>query len=236
MASRRSNNLLMPTYLITGANRGLGLEFARQLSQRKDDTKILATAREPEKATELQRLVHDVYPLDVADPKSIEKLADHLKDQPIDVLINNAGVSSKTNSIATLDADDMRTAFAVNAIGPMLVTKVALKNLRAGSRKIVFNITSQLGSIANNKGGSSYAYRGSKAALNMMTVSLSNELKKEGFTCVVAHPGWVQTDMGGANAPLKPEQSIAGLLKIIDGLKAEDSGKFFNYDGKTLPW
>ena len=226
----------MPTYLITGANRGLGLEFARQLSQRKDDTKILATAREPEKATDLQRLVHDVYPLDVADPKSIAGLAEHLKDQPIDVLINNAGVSSKSNSIATLEEADLQTVFTVNAIGLMLVTKAALKNLRAGKRKIVFNITSQLGSIANNKGGSSYGYRGSKAALNMMTVSLSNELKKDGFTCVVAHPGWVQTDMGGPNATLKPEESIAGLLKIIDGLKAEDSGKFFNYDGTMLPW
>ena len=226
----------MATYLITGANRGLGLEFARQLSQRKDDTKILATAREPEKAVELQRLVHDVYPLDVADPKSIEKLAEHLKEQPIDVLINNAGVSSKSNSIAALEEADLQTVFTVNAIGPMLVTKAALKNLRAGSRKIVFNITSQLGSITNNKGGSSYGYRGSKAALNMMTVSLSNELKKDGFTCVVAHPGWVQTDMGGPNATLKPEESIAGLLKIIDGLKAEDSGKFFNYDGTMLPW
>lgn len=226
----------MTTYLITGANRGLGLEFARQLSTRKDDTRILATAREPEKAVDLQRLVHAVYPLDVADPKSIEKLADHVKDQPIDVLINNAGVSSKTNSIATLDPEDMRVAFAVNAIGPLLVTKALLKNLEAGQRKTVFNITSQLGSIANNKGGSSYAYRGSKAALNQMSVCLANEKRKDGFICVVVHPGWVQTDMGGPNATLKPEESIAAMIKLLDGLKAEDSGKFFNYDGKPMPW
>ena len=226
----------MTTYLITGANRGLGLEFARQLSTRKDDTRILATAREPEKAVDLQRLVHAVYPLDVADPKSIEKLADHVKDQPIDVLINNAGVSSKTNSIATLDPEDMRVAFAVNAIGPLLVTKAVLKNLEAGQRKTVFNITSQLGSIANNKGGSSYAYRGSKAALNQMSVCLANEKRKDGFICVVVHPGWVQTDMGGPNATLKPEESIAAMIKLLDGLKAEDSGKFFNYDGKPMPW
>lgn len=226
----------MPTYLITGANRGLGLEFARQLSTRKDDTRILATAREPEKATELARLVHDVIPLDVADPASIEKLADHVKDRPIDVLINNAGISSKNNSIEKLDAEELRQVFAVNAIGPMLVTRAILKNLRAGSRKTVFNITSQLGSIGNNHGGSSYGYRGSKAALNMLTVTLANELKKEGFTCVVAHPGWVQTDMGGPNATLKPEESIAALLKLIDGLKPEDTGKFFNYDGKPMPW
>ena len=226
----------MPTYFITGANRGLGLEFARQLSTRKDDTRIIATAREPEKATDLARLVHDVIPLDVADAKSIAALTERLRDRPVDVVINNAGVGSKGNSVEKLDAEDLRQIFAVNAIGPMLVAKALLPNLRAGKRKTVFNITSQLGSIANNKGGSSYGYRGSKAALNMMTVSLSNELKAEGFTCVVAHPGWVQTDMGGSNAPLKPEESIAALLKIIDGLKPADTGKYFNYDGTTLPW
>lgn len=226
----------MTTYLITGANRGLGLEFARQLSTRKDDTRILATAREPEKAVDLQRLVHAVYPLDVADPKSIEKLADHVKDQPIDVLINNAGVSSDTKSIATLDPEDMRVTFAVNAIGPLLVTKSVLKNLEAGRRKTVFNITSQLGSIANNKEGSSYAYRGSKAALNQMSVCLANEKRKDGFICVVVHPGWVKTDMGGPQATLEPEESIAAMIKLLDGLKAEDSGKFFNYDGKPMPW
>src|SRR5262249_36629772 len=154
--------------------------------------------------------------LDVADPASIERLTDHVKDRTIDVLINNAGVSSKSNSVEKLDPEDLHQAFAVNAIGPMLVTRALLKNLRAGQRKTVFNITSQLGSIANNRGGSSYGYRGSKAALNMMTVCLANELRKDGFTCVVAHPGWVQTDMGGPNAPIKPEESIAALLKPID--------------------
>jgi NAD(P)-dependent dehydrogenase (short-subunit alcohol dehydrogenase family) len=226
----------MPTYLITGANRGLGLEFARQLSQRKDETKIIATARKVEEATDLARLVHDVIALDVADPKSIEKLPDLLKDRPIDILINNAGVGSKGGPIEQLEEDELQRVFTVNAFGPMLVSKALLKNLRAGQRKTIFNITSQLGSITNNHGGSSYSYRGSKAALNMMTVSLANELKKEGFTCVVTHPGWVQTDMGGPNATLKPEESIAAMLKLIDGLKPEDNGKFFNYDGKPMPW
>lgn len=226
----------MPTYFITGANRGLGLEFARQLSTRKDDTRILATARDVEGATDLARLVHDVIPLDVADAASIAKLPEHVKDQPIDVLINNAGISSRGNSLESLDAADLARSFAVNAYGPLLVAKALIKNLRAGQRKTIFSITSQLGSIANNKGGSSYAYRGSKAALNMMSVSLSNELSKDGFTVVVAHPGWVQTDMGGGNAPLKPEASITALLKIIDNLKPEDTGKFYNYDGTLLPW
>ena len=226
----------MPTYLITGANRGLGLEFARQLSTRKDETRIIATAREVEKATDLSRLVHDVIPLDVADPRSIERLPDLIKDRPIDILINNAGIGSKSNSIEKLDHEELARVFSVNSVGPMLVTRALLPNLRAGQRKTVFNISSQLGSITNNHGGSSYGYRASKAALNMLTVSLSNELKKDGFTCVVAHPGWVQTDMGGPNATLKPEESISALLKVIDGLKPDDTGKFFNYDGKTLPW
>jgi len=225
----------MPTtYLITGANRGLGLEFARQLSTRGD--RILATARDPDKATDLARLVHQVIPLDVADEKSIEGLAEHVRDQPIDVLINNAGISSETKSITTLTAADLQKVFLVNSTGPMLVTKALLKSLRAGERKTVFNITSQLGSITNNRGGSSYGYRASKTALNMLTVSLSNELKGEGFTCVMVHPGWVRTDMGGENATLSPEESIGAMLKLMDGLKPADTGKFYSYDGKPLPW
>jgi NAD(P)-dependent dehydrogenase (short-subunit alcohol dehydrogenase family) len=225
----------MTTYLITGANRGLGLEFARQLSKRPDTT-IIATARQPEKATDLARLVHQVLPLDVTDADSLRALAVTLKDRPIDVLINNAGVSSEVKSVAKLDLAELQRVFAINAFGPMLVTGAVLENLRAGRRKTVFNITSQLGSIASNTGGSSYAYRASKTALNQLTVSLSHELKAEGFTCVAVHPGWVQTDMGGKNAPLTTEVSIAAMLRVIDDLKPEDTGKFLNYDGAPLPW
>lgn len=222
------------TYLVTGANRGLGLEFARQLAARGDQ--ILATARDPERATDLARLVHDVIPLDLLNPKSIEGLAERIGDRPIDVLINNAGAASESKSIEAVGFDELQRAFAINSTGPMLVTRAVLKNLRAGQRKTVFNISSQLGSIANNRGGSSYGYRASKAALNQLTVTLANELRPEGFTCVVAHPGWVQTDMGGRNAPMQPEESVGHLLRLIDRLKPDDSGKFFNYDGTTLPW
>jgi NAD(P)-dependent dehydrogenase (short-subunit alcohol dehydrogenase family) len=224
----------MATYLITGANRGLGLEFARQLAQ-KNHT-ILGTAREPAKALDLARVAHQVIPLDVADAVSIAALRDHVKDRPIDVLINNAGVSSDSKSIETLNPAELDRVFRINAFGPLLVAKALLSNLKAAERKLIFNITSQLGSIANNKGGSSYGYRGSKAALNMLTRSLANELRPAGFTCIVAHPGWVQTDMGGPNATLTPEESVKGLLALADRLKPDDTGKFFNYDGGELPW
>jgi NAD(P)-dependent dehydrogenase (short-subunit alcohol dehydrogenase family) len=226
----------MPTYVITGANRGLGLEFARQLSTRGKDTVILATARDPDAATDLARLVHQVMPLDVADEASIAAFRGLVGDRPVDVLINNAGVSSDTRRLEQVTMAELDRSFRINAFGAVLVTKALLPNLRAGTRKVVFNITSQLGSITNNRGGSSYGYRGSKAALNQLTVTMANELRGEGFTCVVAHPGWVQTDMGGPNATLKPEESISALLKIIDGLTPADTGKFFNYDGGTLPW
>lgn len=222
------------TYLITGGNRGIGLEFARQLSVKGE--RILVTARDPDKAQDVARLSHQVIPLDVSDPASIAKLGDHLKGQPVDVLINNAGVSSDQKSIDMLTAEELQRVFMVNSFGPLLVTKAVLPNLRAGGKKTVFNITSQLGSIANNTGGSSYPYRASKTALNQLTVSLSNELKKDGFTCVVAHPGWVRTDMGGPNATLSPEESVKGLLKIIAELTPGDTGKFYDYSGKTLPW
>lgn len=227
----------MPTtYFLTGANRGIGLEFARQLSQRGTDVVIIATARKPAEATELARLVHQVLPLDVADEASLAALSGLLKDRPIDVLINNAGVGSDQSTIEKLTLAELQRVFGINSFGPLLVAKAVLPNLRAGQRKTIFNITSQLGSITNNKGGSSYPYRASKSALNQLTVSLSNELKKEGFCCTVAHPGWVQTDMGGPNATLKPDESVKGLLAVIDRLTPEDSGTFFNYDGKTLPW
>jgi NAD(P)-dependent dehydrogenase (short-subunit alcohol dehydrogenase family) len=222
------------TYLVTGANRGIGLELARQLSVRGE--RILGTARRPAEATDLARLCHQVIPLDAADEASIDALPGHVKGQPIDVLVNNAGVSSEAASIERLTAGELRRVFMINAFAPLLVTRALLPNLRASARRVVFNITSVLGSISRNTGGSSYPYRASKAALNQLTVSLAHELRREGFTCVVAHPGWVRTDMGGPNATISPEQSAAGLLRVIDGLTPADSGRFFNYDGTTIPW
>ncbi|MCC6969394.1 MAG: SDR family oxidoreductase [Phycisphaerales bacterium] len=225
----------MPTtFLVTGATRGIGLEFARQLSQRGDD--VLATARDPKNAGELSSFRLSIGGLDVSDPISIEGLAEALAGRPIDVLINNAGVGSPTKSINDCTADELQRVFMVNSVAPMLVAKAVLPSLRLGSRKLIVNISSQLASITNNTGGSSFAYRASKTALNQLNKSLANELGPEGFTCVVVHPGWVRTDMGGPNAPIVPADSVKLLLKLIDALTPADNGKFFNNDGTVLPW
>ncbi|MFO0834240.1 MAG: SDR family oxidoreductase [Phycisphaerales bacterium] len=225
----------MPTTsLVTGATRGIGLEFARQLSERGDV--VLATARDPKNAGELTSFRLSIGGLDVSDPISIEGLTEALAGRPIDVLINNAGVGSPTKSINDCTADELQRVFMINSVAPILVAKAVLPSLRLGKRKLIVNISSQLASITNNTGGSSYAYRASKAALNQLNKSLANELGPEGFTCVVVHPGWVRTDMGGPSAPILPPDSVKMLLKLIDGLTPADNGKFFNNDGTVLPW
>lgn len=223
------------TVLITGANRGLGLEFARQYAA--DGWKVIGTARTPEKATELKALGVRVLQLDVADADSVAALAGALEGEPVDLLINNAGIMDRdSSSIENIDFDSVELVLAVNTIGPMRVTKALLGNLRSGSGKQIVHITSGLGSIENNTRGGFLGYRESKAALNMFNRSLAAELGDEGFTCVVMSPGWVQTDMGGAGATLTPEESITGMKKVIGGLRAEDNGTYQSWDGEILPW
>jgi len=226
------------TVLVTGANRGLGLEFARQYLDA--GWQVIATAREPEKAAELKALGGSGKPLqiealDVTDGKSVAALADRLKDRPIDLLVNNAGVPSIGNRIADVNPDEFARVLQVNTIGPLRVTQALLKNLRAGKGKAIVSITSVLGSIEGS-GGGFYGYRESKAALNMLMRNLAAELRRDGFVCIVMHPGWVRTDMGGPNAELTPEQSVSGMRAVIGRLKPEDSGKFWAYDGTNLPW
>jgi len=225
---------MLSTYLVTGANRGLGLEFVRQLAARGD--RVIAGARDVAGAGELRALPVRVVELDVSSRASIERLSAGLGGEPLDVLINNAGISSTGKSLEQVGAEELERAFLVNSIGPMMVAKAAMANLRAGRRRVIVNISSQLASIANNTGGSSYGYRASKAALNMLTRSLGNELRGEGFTCVALHPGWVRTDMGGVEAPLASPESVGAMLRTIDGLNAEDTGGFLNLDGTPLPW
>lgn len=222
------------TVLITGANRGLGLEFARQFNAA--GWHVIATARKPDQASELKAYQVRVTQLDVADPDSIAALAASLDGQPIDMLINNAGIFPRANTIEEVGLDDYRRTLAVNTLGPLLVTRALLPNLRLGSKKTVVNISSRLGSIDLNDSGRFYGYRESKAALNMFTRTLANELRAERFICAAIHPGWVQTDMGGKEANLTPEESVRGMRSVIDKLVPEDSGTYWSYSGEQVPW
>ncbi|NNM25348.1 MAG: SDR family oxidoreductase, partial [Phycisphaerales bacterium] len=196
------------TVLVTGANRGLGLEFAKQFAAA--GYEVIGTARRPVDAEALKATGARVVALDVTDAESVKSLVATLDGAPIDVLINNAGIGSRGGRLADLDLDAARRVLEVNTLGPMRVTQALLPNLRRGERKIVVNISSGLGSVALNEGGGYYAYRESKTALNQFTRSLAAELRPEGFICFAMSPGWVRTDMGGASAPLAPEESIAG--------------------------
>ena len=222
------------TVLITGANRGLGLEFARKFQAR--GYQVIGTARDPAAAEELKALGVRVEQLDVADTGSARALAERLGGAGIDILINNAGIfGTNSRSLAELEVDKLNEAFAVNSIGPLRVTQALLENLRHGRDKKIINISTVMASISGNTGGV-YAYHASKAALNSIGKSLAGELGREGFIVVMIHPGWVRTDMGGPTAPLSPEESIGAILKLIDGLKAEDNGRFMDYQGQTVPW
>jgi len=222
------------TVLITGANRGLGLEFARQYSEA--GWTVIGTARRPDAAEDLKALGVRVMQLDVTDQESVSRLARDLGQQPIDLLINNAGIFPMASTVAEIDFADIERSLDVNTIGPMRVTLALLPNLRRGDAKLIVNITSNLGSITDNNSGRFYGYRESKAALNMFTRSLAAELRDEGFVCIVMNPGWVQTDMGGPNAPLQAPDSIAGMRAVIDRLTPADSGTFWTHEGQQMPW
>jgi NAD(P)-dependent dehydrogenase (short-subunit alcohol dehydrogenase family) len=222
------------TVLITGANRGIGLEYARQFEAK--GYTVIGTARKPDEATELAALGVRVEALDVTDAASVAALAKRLEGVPIDVLVNNAGVGDRNDSsIETTDFKMFEHTLAVNTLGPLRVTQALLPNLRAGGRKHIVNMSSRLGSIALNNGNFP-AYRASKAALNQINRSLSIDLGKQGFVVVVVHPGWVRTEMGGEEAPLLPDESVRGLLALIERLDASNNGRFYDHLGAEIPW
>jgi len=197
---------------------------------------VIGTARKPEQAMELKETGARVVQLDVTDSNSIRAMAEQLKGQRIDLLINNAGMlGHNAQSFAETDFDQVIATFDVNSLGPMRVTQALLPNILAGSGKTVIQISSTMGSIANNSGGY-YGYRASKAALNMLNSSLALELADRGITSVVIHPGWVQTRLGGENAAITVEDSVTGMMQVIAKLGPEDSGRFLDYQGEELPW
>ena len=220
------------TVVVTGANRGLGLEFARQLHEA--GANVIGTARRPEAADELNALGVRVEQLDVTDPESVAALKAAIGDAPVDALLNNAGIFPSRGGIESATPEDYARVYDVNVIGPLRVTQALLPNLRAGERKLIMNMSSGLGSIAGNGRGSSAGYRESKSALNMMTKSMAAEF--EGFICIAMSPGWVRTDMGGPNANLSPEESVGGMLAVLAAATTADSGRYLDYKGDELDW
>ncbi len=225
----------MTTILITGANRGIGLEFVTQYAAEGAD--IIACCREPAKAEALRAIKGKVrvMALDVADARSVAALKDALGDTPIDILINNAGVGSRDSAKGLIDSDAWLKIFAVNSVAPVAVASALHGNLKAGHDKKLVTITSQLGSIANH-GGGAFPYHASKAAVNSFMVGLAKAWAADGIAVGIFHPGWVQTDMGGAGAPVTPAQSVTGLRARIAELNTANSGAFRDYAGKALPW
>jgi len=222
------------TVLITGANRGIGLEYARQFTAK--GYKVIGTVRDPADAKELSAVVDRVELLDVTDAKSVAAFAQRLDGVAIDILVNNAGVFDRVDvTVDRVDFEMMERTLAVNTLGPLRVTKALLPNLRAGKRRTIVNMSSQLGSITDSN-GRWYAYRASKAALNQVTKILSVELAPDGFIFVALHPGWVRTDMGGAGATYSPQESVAGLVAVIEKLGPADNGRFYDFKGTLIPW
>lgn len=232
----------MPTVLITGANRGLGLEFAKQYVGA--GWHVIACCRSPKRAQELRVLAGasggglSVHPLDVGQAESVSSLASALGKEPIDILLNNAGIygDGRHDDLGRIDDSRWAETFSVNTMGPLRMAQALLENVAGSRRKIIACMSSKMGSISDNTSGGSYLYRSSKAALNAVVKSLSVDLKDRGIIVVALHPGWVQTDMGGPNAPTRPEESIRGLRKVLEDLTPADSGRFLAYDGSEVPW
>ncbi|MEM9372252.1 MAG: SDR family oxidoreductase [Planctomycetota bacterium] len=226
------------TYLITGANRGIGLALARAAASQ--GHRVIGTARDPGSADELGAVTSRIEQLDADSDGSCRALAARLDSEPIDVLINNAGISpERSGRLADFDPEAYLACLRTNSVGPLLVTRALLPNLDAGRKKVVVHISSQMGSLgdaARDGNTGSLAYRSSKSALNMAGLLIANELKPRGIACVMMHPGWVRTDMGGSQAPLGPEESASRMLATIATLGAADGGRFMRYDGADLAW
>lgn len=225
----------MPTVLVTGANRGIGLEFVKSFAA--DGWRVHACARNVEKAKTVRGVEGDVvcHKLDVTNGLKVASLARSMTEEPIDLLINNAGQRGPKTGFGKTDYEEWANVLQVNTLAPLRMVERFAALIEQSERKMVVNISSILGSIAGSS-GDDYIYRSSKAALNMVTKTLACDLEGRGMTVVSFHPGWVRTDMGGSGADITPQESVAGMRRVIDGLTTADSGKFFSYDGSTLAW
>ena len=228
---------------ITGASRGLGLEFVRLYLE--EGHQVLALARQPERSHGLAALQSKhashltCLSCDVADEKSVGAAAAQARklSDSLDLLINNAGTyGTRDENVMSIDFERMRAVFETNTFGPLRLVRAFLPLLEKAAPSKVVHLTSLMGSMEDNRSGGAYAYRMSKAALNMASVNLALDLKQRGILSAVVHPGWVKTDMGGAGAPLEIEDAVKAMVQTIGRLKPEQSGGFFDRHGKPQPW
>ena len=228
------------TILITGCNRGIGLEMTRQFVA--DGWKVIATCRNPSAAWELSELAesHDnleIHPLDVTDYQQLADLAHSLAECPLDLLVSNAGYyGPKGVTFGHVDVEEWRKVLEANTIAPYKLAEAFAPNVAAGKRKVIGVLSSKVGSIEDNSSGGGYLYRSSKTAVNQVVKSLSIDLAEQGVKVLAFHPGWVQTEMGGPNALISTEESVGGLKQRLLNASEKDSGRFYNYDGSEIPW
>ena len=227
------------TVLITGANRGLGLEFSKQYAEA--GWRVIACCRWPDEAKELQALAErsgdllEIHQLDVADFEEIDALALILQGRAIDLLINNAGVYPQSD-FGNVNYEAWAEAFHINSMAPMKMAEAFVGHVAASDQKKIVTVSSKMGSIDDNTSGGSYIYRSTKTAANMVMKSLAIDLKPKGIASTILHPGWVRTDMGGPNGLIDAPESVAGMRRVIEALTLENGGRFVAYDGKEIPW
>ncbi|GAA0400772.1 SDR family oxidoreductase [Cocleimonas flava] len=231
----------MPTLLITGANRGIGLELCKQYVQQ--GWRVFATCRSPEDAKELNQLVADnkdllsVHALDVSNEYQMSELQKTLKNVPVDILLNNAGVYGYgATEFGKTQSDAWDEAVEINLLAPMKMMEHFVENVAISDKKIIASISSKMASMEDNTSGGSYAYRATKAALNAVMVSAAHDLKHLDITSLILHPGWVRTDMGGPNGEISVEESATLLRKNLTDCTIADSGCFLDIDGSIIPW
>ena len=229
------------TVLITGCNRGLGLEFVRQYAQA--GWRVFATCRNPEQARALNRIASasqkhvTVHRLDIANRKQIKEVVSAIGDTPIDLLLNNAGIDGQRNAqFGATDEARWLEAFRVNAIAQMKMMEALIDSVARSNKRMIVCLGSKMASMSENNSGSSYVYRSTKAALNAIVRSAAIDLRPKDIAVVVMHPGWVKTDMGGVNAQIDAPDSVRRLRELIDKVTLADSGKFLNLDGTLITW
>ena len=231
----------MKTVLITGANRGIGLEHVRRYAER--GAHVYAAARSPAGSEELKALVAgqagriEILVYEASDPAAPARLKAALGDTALDLLFANAGADGgKSQSFGSVDVDKVLQLIRINALAPLKLAEALADNVARSQRKLIAFQSSLMGSVGDNSSGGHYAYRLSKTVLNMIAKGVANDLRPRGVTVVALHPGWVRTRMGGISAPVFVEECAAGQQRLLDALTRAESGRFFNYDGKELPW